>query len=288
MKTVCTRVLLAGFLSLLFFSCEKAEDLQMQEKVVLSSNLLLTSLPDCSTSCIEDGGPYFEQTDQKLVQWGGRNGTDNSKTIDIVYYNTPTDFVLKVRSTNGWSDLVIDGVSSWTGGPVAANAWGELKLPLANGWKACDVKAFALQVAGNGPSANFTISYNLYGVCKKGCSTEFAGKALECGAQREAEYTFTAAEDLDYIKIQGGLTNFTGQDAVVTITGGTLTASQSTPGGSSNRVIKVEGSVKACDKVTINIKWNSTNTGGIITGSWSVKNAAGEALAPEVLGLTCN
>lgn len=288
MKTNCTRILLAGFFSLLFFSCEKVEDLQIQQQAAPSSNAILSTMPDCEKSCIVDGGPYFEQADQKLVQWGGRYGTDNSKTVDVIYYNTTTEFILKVRSTNGWSDLVIDGISMWTNGPVAANTWAELKLPLDAGWKACDVKAFALKVAGNGPPADFNVSYNLYGICKTGCTTEFTGKAITCGEQREAEYTFIAEEDIDYIKIQGGLTNFTGSDAIVTITGGTLIASQSTPGGSSNRVIKVEGSVKACEKVTINIKWNSTNSGGIITGSWSVKNAAGESLASELTGLTCN
>ena len=88
-------------------------------------------------------------------------------------------------------------------------------------------------------------------------------------------------------KIQGGLTNFTGDDAVVTVThGSNITQWQGTQGGSSNRLIKVEGNIAACETIKICIKWNSTNSGGIITGSWSVK-ANGTDVAPQVAGLTC-
>ena len=121
-----------------------------------------------------------------------------------------------------------------------------------------------------------------------GCETEFEGDAKYCGNEREAVYTFTSKDAQSYIKIQGGLTNFTGADAEVIITGGNVTTSQWTPGGSTNRVIKVEGSVTACETITIRIKWNSTNSGGIITGSWSVKDANGVELAPAVEGLTCD
>lgn len=119
------------------------------------------------------------------------------------------------------------------------------------------------------------------------CENSFEGNAISCGTEREAQYIFTSKEDAGYIKIQGGLTNFTGADAVVTIDGGELVAGQSTPGGSSNRIIKIEGSVTACEKVTITIKWNSSNTGGVITGDWSVKDDNGVELAPSVAGLTC-
>ena len=45
--------------------------------------------------------------------------------------------------------------------------------------------------------------------------------------------------------------------------------------------------MSACEKVKIKITWNSTNTGGIITGTWSVKDANGVEIAPSVGGLTC-
>lgn len=292
MKTFSSKLLLAGLFSLFFIACEK-NDLTSEAQNLSTSNASLSTssfaaiLPDCNTHCISETGPFVEKADQKIVQWGGRQGTANSKTVDVIYYNTATEFVLKVRSTEGWSDLAIDGVSSWTGSPVAPNVWGTYSIPLANGWGACDAKNFALKVTGNGPPADFAVEYNLYAVCKT-CTTEFTGKVVTCGTEREAEYSFTAEEDLDYIKIQGGLTNFTGANAAVSIEGGTLTDTQRTPGGSSNRVITIEGSVKACEKVTIRIKWNSANGGDIITGNWSVKNESGVELAPQVSGLVCN
>jgi hypothetical protein len=119
------------------------------------------------------------------------------------------------------------------------------------------------------------------------CETSFTGEALACGNQREAVYTFTSKDALSDFKIQGGLTNFTGADAVVTVTGGSnILQDQWTVGGSSNRVIKVEGDIDACETITITITWNSTNSGGVITGSWSVK-ANGSDVAPAVAGLTC-
>jgi len=119
------------------------------------------------------------------------------------------------------------------------------------------------------------------------CETSFTGEAISCGSQRQAVYSFSSVDALSYIKIQGGLTNFTGANAVITITGGNLTASQSTPGGSSNRIIKIEGSVAACETITITISWNSTNSGSIITGDWSVKDANGVEVAPSIPGLQC-
>ncbi len=119
------------------------------------------------------------------------------------------------------------------------------------------------------------------------CTTSFTGVAKNCGTQREAEYTFTSEEALTGFKIQGGLTNFTGDDAVVIVThGSNITQWQGTQGGSSNRLIKVEGNIAACETIKICIKWNSTNSGGVITGSWSVK-ANGTDVAPQVAGLTC-
>lgn len=119
------------------------------------------------------------------------------------------------------------------------------------------------------------------------CETSFTGQAIACGTQREAVYTFTSKDALSNFKIQGGLTNFTGADAVVTVTGGgNIDQSQWTVGGSSNRVIKVEGDIAACETITIRITWNSTNAGDVITGSWSV-SANGSEVAPAVNGLTC-
>lgn len=261
-----------------FNSCEKEKPVKPDP----IGDQFSTKSIDCVTDCIEVGGPYLEKSDQQTIYYG-----PNSKTIDIIYYNTETDFVLKVKSTNGWSDLVLDGSSVWTNGPVAANVWGEYSYPLDLNWEACDLEEFTLKVTGNGPPATFNVSYDLIGLCQD-CDPEFTGEAISCDNTREATYYFTSEEAQDYIKIQGGLTNFTGSDAVVDVTGGNLTVSQWTPGGSTNRIIKVEGSVDACEEIIINITWNSTNSDGIITGDWTVKDENGIELEPAVAGLECD
>ncbi|MFE3849250.1 hypothetical protein ACFX5D_14890 [Flavobacterium sp. LB3P45] len=243
---------------------------------------------NCNINCIKTDGPYYETTDRQIVTWGGSNDDKFSKTIDIVYYNTATDFILKVKSTEGWSDLVIDGVSSWTSVPVAANVWGTLTIPLSLGWKACDLKSFALKVSGKGPQASFNVNYSLFGLCND-CVTSFTGKAISCGESREAEYKFKSDSDLSSFKIQGGLTNFTGANAIVTVTGGTnTTTTQVTPGNSSNRVITVKGALSKCSEVIIRVTWNSTNTGSTITGDWSVVTDNLNVAPNPISGLTCN
>jgi len=122
---------------------------------------------------------------------------------------------------------------------------------------------------------------------------EFSGAAVSCGTSREANFNFGSEDGVSYFKMQGGLTNFTGADAVVTIWNGSTnvtanyTVNQWVPGGSSNRVISVEGALVSCSSIRVNITWNSTNSGGVITGEWSVKKANGDEYAPEVLGLVC-
>lgn len=259
------------------------------------SAITVTTIPDsgynlstyqgCETDCIAKDNPsYFAITDQQTISWGGSNNDKFSKTVYIKYFNTATHFVLQVLSTEGFSDLVIN--EKTTKISAAANTWGTYSYPLNENWEACNIESLNLQVTGNGPQGVFAVNYGLIGLCPEACENAFTGKAISCDTEREAEYTFTSKEDVSDLKIQGGLTNFTGSDAVVTVTGGNLTVSQKTPGGSLNRVITVEGSVSACETVTIHITWNSTNPGGEITGSWSASGTGISVL--NVAGLTCN
>jgi len=149
----------------------------------------------------------------------------------------------------------------------------------------CDSKGGQDKTGECGFTGNHESCFEIQAV--NSCVTSFTGKAFDCGTSRVAEYTFTSAEAITGFKIQGGLTNFTGADAEVTWTGGSnITKLQWTVGNSSNRVIKIEGDVAACETITIRITWNSTNSGGIITGSWSVKANSAD-VAPQVAGLTC-
>lgn len=143
--------------------------------------------------------------------------------------------------------------------------------------------------SSTGTNISFAQSLTLFplSVVSDCCELGFEGVAVSCDDTREVIYTFTADEDMSFIKIQGGLTNFTGGDAVVEVSGGNLTIDQWTPGGSSNRIIRLQGSVTACETVTIRILWNFSNSGNVITGSWSVKDSEGLELAPVINGLTC-
>ncbi len=105
---------------------------------------------------------YYTQSQFKEVTWG--NGK-HSKTVVIQYLNTESVFILKAKSSNGWSDLIINGISSWTGGPVDPNVWASDTLDLPQGWQECDDFNFTLQVVGNGPPADFLVEYDLVGVC---------------------------------------------------------------------------------------------------------------------------
>ena len=163
--------------------------------------------------------------------------------------------------------------------------------------------------AGNVNCSTFTGAQTCCFVIEavEACETAFTGEAIACGTtDREAVFTFKSKDAHDYIKIQGGLTNFTGANATVYINGtvvdfnttsadgwvqGTAngyTVGQRTPGGSLNRNIRVEGGSTGCDEIVIRIVWDSSNAGGVITGTWSVKDGNGVDIASAVEGLTCD
>lgn len=113
------------------------------------------------------------------------------------------------------------------------------------------------------------------------CEGSFTGEAISCDSMREVVFTYVSDQDLNHLKIQGGLTNGTLEDPIVTVTGADLDVSQRTPGNSSNRIITLEGSVVACDTITVTITWLSSNQGDVITGDWSATGGY------EVDGLEC-
>jgi hypothetical protein len=294
MKTTRILGLLTAFTITLIVSCKKSDQLQItedQRTIVLVSGV--STLPDCSTNCIQAEGPYIEGSGSQTQTWGNPSNP-HSKTVDWVVYNTSTSFVVKVTFTHSGGNASNTASATAFGSTqsvttLASGSTATFTFDLPVDWKACDDVEFSIYQEGQSSPMNLSGSYKLYGVCPadRGCETSFTGEAISCGNQREAVYTFTSKDALESFKIQGGLTNFTGADAEVIVTGGNnITQSQWTTGGSSNRVIKVEGNIGACETITIRIKWNSTNTGGIITGSWSVSANGGE-VAPAVAGLTC-
>jgi hypothetical protein len=300
-----TRVLVLA--TLIIYSCKKS-DLSSNESVsafgtveaktayqeIVSSSS--QRLMDCSTDCINPAGPFVERSAMTSSSWGGPNSNLHTKSVTYVAYNTATDLVVKVtyvksgQNTNASSlvSATVNGVVQSV--PIlASGATATFTFPLAAGWKKCDLLSVSIHQEGQNAPIDMTCWYSLFEICAARCATTFEGDAISCGTEREAVYTLTAESDMSYIKMQGGLTNFTGADAVIEFLegGANLTYSQSTPGGSSNRIIKIEGSMSAWEKVRIRIRWNSTNSGGVITGSWSVKDTNGVEVAPSVAGLTC-
>lgn len=117
------------------------------------------------------------------------------------------------------------------------------------------------------------------------CDTEFTAQAISCKVQRTVIYTFTSPENAEKITIQGDLKDFTGPDAIISISGGALVSNQWSLG--TNRHISIEGDVTACEKIIITINWTATQPGGVITGPWSVTDSKGVALAAEIIPLEC-
>jgi hypothetical protein len=298
MKATCTLALLMGCIATLsIISCKKTDLAEGENSTGKPAIVLVTepapiTIADCSSTCIDPEGPYIEVSGSKTHTWGNA-ANPHWKTVNHVAYNTATSFVVNVTFTHSGGNTsntvsVTAFGSTQSVATLASGATATFTFTLPTGWSACDNVPFSIYQEGQNSPMNLSCSYNLYGICAdRGCETSFSGEAIACGNQREAVYTFTSQDAQSYIKIQGGLTNFTGADAEVIVTGGNMTTSQWTPGGSSNRVIKVEGSVDACETITIRIRWNSTNNGGIITGSWSVKDGNGAELAHEIEGLAC-
>jgi len=323
MKTNRTLTLIAGlfFATLIIFSCQKEKSSTLSSepvsfKAAKTPSIVLTSevvLPDCSSVCINAAGPYNETSGMSTQSWGGPNNF--TKTVSYVAYNTSTDFVVKITyvktgdpvNASGTVQATVNGVTKSVGS-LASGSTATFTFPLASGWKKCDLITFAIHQEGQNTPVDLSGTYNLYEVCSSGCETEFKGRAISCGTEREAEYIFKSKDGVSYFKMQGGLTNFTGSDATVYINGtlvdfnslvtegastwitgyvNDFTIGQRTPGSSTNRNIRVEGNLGSCSEVVVRIVWNSTNSGGIITGDWSVKDGDGIALAPGLLGLEC-
>jgi uncharacterized protein (TIGR02145 family) len=180
MKTKTTMVAMVTLLigSLIFWACQEDEIVYLETDTTDHIQLKTEQVePDCNTHCINpDEEVYFEKTDQQIISWAGPDDDKFSKSIDIVYYNTLTHFVLKVKSTSGIADILVDGESVKDfDGTIAENAWHEIAFPLAEDWQACDSWGFELQITGYGLPAYFAVEYQLIGECADETVTDIDG-----------------------------------------------------------------------------------------------------------------
>src|SRR5687767_6542146 len=263
MKTNCTRGFIAAFLlsTLLMFSCQKNE-------ITSSDNNDSQAIAYQSARLLDNGS---------IVAGGVTLTYPAIVNINEVFPITAEISCGRVAIERGYI-LAPDGITKIYKGLTCGTAnllWEELVTfrcyTVDASWSGSlpEVGTYVYRTKHNGADGNCDGlgGNNQSGNCSFNgnqfycfvieaidpCETSFTGEAITCGNQRQAVYSFSSVDALSYIKIQGGLTNFTGTDAVITISGGNLTSSQSTPGGSSNRIIKIEGSVAACEIITITI-----------------------------------
>jgi len=197
-------------------SCQKDEEPGTLYKDVETMQLKSGIVFDCSTFCIDPDDPeYFVGHDQLVVGWARPGNNKFSKKIEIKYYNTLTHFVLKVMSSNGIADVLMDDVSVKNfEGTVPPDTWQEITFPLAEDWEACDTWAFELEVTGFGPPACFEVEYNLIGECvvyytlDLAVYPEGAGTVTGAGEYKEGEEVdLTATANEDYVFV-----NWTNED----------------------------------------------------------------------------
>ncbi len=179
------------FGGIIFLSCQNDEQMiqpQLPEEGIVVRAVSANNLK--SAVCIDPTNPvYAKATAEQTIEWGNKKNPF-VKTVSIVYYNTETHFVVEVMSTNGWSNLIIDGSSSWNNGPVDENTWGIYQQELPLNWSAGDNIAFELKVVGKGPQVTFDIHYSLIGICSNefGTVTDNEGTVYETVELGELEW----------------------------------------------------------------------------------------------------
>jgi len=143
----------------------------------------------------------------------------------------------------------------------------------------------------------FLISATIITSCEKAdisenkmsdCTTDFTGESMSCSTSRQVVFHFISAVDENNITIEGDLSNLAGADAVVDVTGATLDVTQIASATGSDRTIKLEGSITACEDITITINWHTAHPGGTITGDWTVKDESNNDLAPAISSMKCS
>ena len=266
-----------------FISCKKDRmAVDSFSKIDLKLNDLDCFARTIKNGTIKIGGPYHERKDQKVI-----SNDNNLEKVELIYFNTETDFIVKVRSTQGWKDLFMNDVDAWTKSVVSPNEWGELSYPLDINWQPCDLEQYKLSVITKNQPVFFHVNYNLYGIASDECKTYFTGKVISNGPQCEVNYAFNSAFEQDYIEIKGDLINSIGLDADIQVSGGNLSVSQGKIVASGKRIIKITGSVEECEPILLKIKWKSGISDGKLTDRWSIYDENGLELAPAINGLEC-
>ncbi len=190
-KHLFSQFLAIVFCGIIFQSCQVDETSIINQPIdegIIKTSSYLNNLK--SVGCIDPTNPiYTKVTAEQTIEWGNKHNPF-TKTVSIVFYNTETHFIIEVMSTNGWSNLIIDGATAWNKGPVAENIWGVFQTELPLNWSAGDAMNFNLKVVGHGPQAKFEINYELIGLCSTnfGTMTDIEGNVYETVEIGELEW----------------------------------------------------------------------------------------------------
>ncbi|MES2648250.1 MAG: hypothetical protein V4717_15340 [Bacteroidota bacterium] len=267
MKRISLLLVAATMISAItFVGCQKEVASTSAKKTNAGPLAAMTYPASCSAVCIEHGsGDYYTKTGS----FTGAIGS-NSKAIAYTVYNTETDFVVVLNYTrtpaaSGSGSTVKVTVNGNDQTKVLTNSVNQTyTFPLASGWKACDVTTWSLTEVplfdGALPITGGD-TYGLIGVCNP-CVNALTA---DYGCDGSVTFTFTATE-AGPIVIQGGLTD----DAIIsTASSNVLTRNLTHPAviNSSSSVTRWEGTVEACQVVTVTI----TFEGGNGIGAWSAK-----------------
>jgi len=216
-------------LGFFIFGCETIVDPEPDADVSLSTGDLEETylVSACLIDCIDPKDlDYFEKEDSKTMTWGNRRNPF-TKTVDIIYYNTLTHFVLIVQSSRNIADVLVDDESIKNfKGTVSPNTWQEFTFALEEDWEAFDAWAFELKVTGFGPPAYFDVEYQLIGECiyytlTLAVNPEDVGSVTgedeykEC---EEVELTATANDRYEFVNWTDGDGNEISPDANFTYT----------------------------------------------------------------------
>lgn len=219
------------------------------------ASTLVISLGDCTTDCIdENSGAEFANTHSGTVQWGGRYGTDNSKTFSVNVWNTLTTIEYQfICDQLGGSNLQYYdeslAIPTWvSAGQFTITNAGVITVSrtLPEGWQACDVITEQWRQTGSGTDIDLgNVSYNLIGECAQGCEESFS--YIDNG-NNNFTFTYIPAEDME------------GAELVFTFAQGT-TVSGLTDWDANGQTRKMIMNLVACETYTWTVTFSAKCSG---------------------------
>lgn len=152
-------------MALVIIGCDSIVDQNAEADAGIAANDIAGAYSVVQGSAVEcidpDAGEYNVVSEAKTIEWGNRT-TQFEKSVDIEYYNTLEQFVLRVKSSHAIADVLVDDESIKNfDGTAEAGEWLEFTLELDEG----DTQSFSVKVDGFGPPAEFQVDYEILGEC---------------------------------------------------------------------------------------------------------------------------